>query len=336
MNRTKLIFLASGICLLSLLSGCYVSQKNAAALENSGSTSLDAGGQALEIGPTILSFNANPGQTISSKIILRNISSSTRIVTNEINDFTASGEDGTPRILLEDDPSNPYSIKKWIDPVSSLTLKSKEVTELTIKINVPSDASPGGYYGVIRFTGNAPDLDDTGVALSGSLGTLMILTVNGDVKENLNVEEYSVNNEGKTGNFFEATPVNFVVRLKNTGNIHEEPYIRVAVKDMFGKAVAGVKLNSPPEKVLPNSIRRYDEDFGKSVLGDKILFGRYTAEVTITYGKDDKTMKQTISFWVIPYRMIGAIIAVLIIGFIVLRFSLKRYNRHIISKSRYY
>lgn len=336
MKKTKIIILASGICLLSLLFGFCVFSKNALALDSSGTTDMGAGGQALEIGPTVLSFDADPGQTITSKITLRNISSSTRIVTNEINDFTANGEDGTPRILLEDDPSNPYSIKKWMDPVSALTLKSKEVTEITIKINVPANASPGGYYGVIRFTGNAPDLDDTGVALSGSLGTLMILTVNGDVKENLNIEEYSVNYGGKTGNFFETTPLNFAVRLKNTGNIHEEPYIRVAVKDMFGKAVAGVKLNSPPEKVLPNSIRRYDEDFGKSVLGNKILFGRYTAEVTIVYGKSDKTIKQTISFWVIPYRIIGAIIAAIIILFIVLRFGIKRYNRHIISRSRYY
>lgn len=332
MKKAK-IFILAGVYLLSLVVSPFASFQTISAQSSTGSTNTGGGAQALEIGPTVLSFNANPGQTVTAKIIVRDVSSTSLIVTNEINDFTADGEDGTPKILLQDDDSNPYSIKKWIEPVSKMTMKTKEVKEIPIKIVIPANASPGGYYGVIRFTGTPPELEDTGVSLSSSIGTLLILTVNGDVKENLTVEEYSVNYKDKTGTLFETAPINFVVRLKNNGNIHEEPYIRVAVKDMFGNPVAGVKLNSPPKKVLPNSIRKYDEEFGSSVIGNKMLFGHYSAEVTIKYGKSDQVITKTISFWVIPYTMIGCIILGLVGGFIALRFLIKRYNAHILSTS---
>ncbi len=53
---------------------------------------------------------------------------------------------------------------------------------LPITINVPANASPGGYYGVIRFTATPGKLDQSGVALSASLGALDFIRVNGDAK----------------------------------------------------------------------------------------------------------------------------------------------------------
>lgn len=331
MKRARL-FILTGISLLGLVVISMIFPQVTKAQSSTKSTDANSA-QALEIGPTVLSFSADPGETATAKIMLRDVSSSSLIVTNEINDFTANGEDGTPKIILEDDDDNPYSIKKWIDPIPKQTLKSKEIKEIVVNIKVPANASPGGYYGVIRFTGTAPELEDTGVSLSASLGTLVLLTVNGDAKESLEVEEFSVNYKGKTGTLFETGPLNFVSRLKNTGNIHEEPFIWVTIKDMFGNKVANIPLNSPPAKVLPDSIRRFEQELSNSTIGNKILFGQYTAEMTVTYGKNKQTLAKTISFWVIPYTLIGFIILGLIGGFIILRFLIKRYNDHILSTS---
>lgn len=293
-------------------------------------------GQALEIAPPLITLSANPGQTIKTQIKLRDVSKSKLIVTNEINDFTAAGEDGTPKILLNDDGNdNPYSLKGWISPLPALTLKPKEIKDLAVTIKVPANASPGGYYGIIRFTGTPPDLEGTGVSLSASLGALVMLRVNGDVKESLEIEEFFASTDGKkSGSLFESTPIKFVERLKNTGNIHEKPAGQIVIKDMFGKTVAAVNINLPPRNILPASIRKFEQPLDKTVIGNKKLFGRYTAELKVTYGDDKQTVTEKITFWVIPYKLIGIIIAALIVGFFLFRWLLRRYNRRIIRKAQ--
>jgi len=282
----------------------------------------------------VLNLSANPGQTIKATISLRDISKGSLLVSNQINDFVAGGEDGTPKIILDDSTSNPYSLKSWISPLSQLTLKSREIKNLTITINVPKTASPGGYYGVVRFTGTPPELKDTGVSLSASLGALILLKVNGATKEGLAVEQFFANNNGKPGTLFESAPITFVERLKNTGNIHEEPAGLVTITDMFNNKVATLGVNQPPHDILPQSIRKFESPLDSTNIGNKILFGRYKADLSVTYGADKQVVTSSITFWVIPYRLMAAIIALLVGGFIALGFLVKRYNRHIIGKSK--
>jgi len=291
-------------------------------------------GQALEIGPPVISLTADPGQVITTNISLRDISSGDLLVTNEINDFVAGGEDGTPKVILEEDSSNPYSLKSWITPIPQLLLKPKEIKSLKITISVPANASPGGYFGVIRFTGTPPELEGTGVSLSASLGSLVLIKVNGDAKEQLAIEDFYVATGDTKGTLFEATPLNFVERLKNTGNIQEQPSGLVTVKDMFGNTVATLPINQPARDILPDSIRKFDQPLDNTVIGNKILFGYYTASLDVTYGSDKNKLTSSIGFWIIPYKLIGLIIVLLIVAFLGLRFGIRRYNRHIIAKAK--
>lgn len=292
-------------------------------------------GQALEIAPPVLNLTADPGETVTAQISLRDISSGPLVVTGEVNDFVAGGEDGTPRILLDEDAEDsPYSLKDWIEPLSRLTLEPREIQDLPITIRVPANASPGGYFGVIRFTATPPELEDTGVSLSASLGALVLLRVNGDAVEGLEVEEFSTSSNGKAGSLFESTPIDFIVRLKNTGNVQEIPAGQVAITDMFGKTIATVNVNLPPRNVLPGSIRKFEPSLDSSVLGNKQLFGRYTADLAVTYGSEGQTVTSSHTFWVIPYRLIGIVIALLVIGFFALRYFIGRYNRSIINKAQ--
>ena len=123
-------------------------------------------------------------------------------------------------------------------------------------------------------------------------------------------------------------------RIKNNGNVHEQPVGQIVITNMFGKKVASLNMNLPPRNILPDSIRRFESPLDKSVIGDKRLFGRYKAELKITYGKDNKQqINDTLYFWVIPYRMIAIIIGAIVLGFFAIRFAIKRYNRYIIGKS---
>lgn len=295
----------------------------------------NTGGQALEIGPPLLNLTADPGQTIKATLNLRDVTNGNLLVTSQINDFIAGGEDGTPKILLDDSVVSPYSIKEWISPIPELLLKSREVRQIVVTINVPSNASPGGYYGVVRFTGTPPDLKSSGVSLSASLGALILLKVNGDAKESLGIEQFFASDNGRPGTLFEFAPIKFVTRLKNSGNIQEKPAGVVTITDMFNNKVATLSVNQPPHDILPSSIRKFeDTSLDSSNIGNKILFGLYHAKLDVTYGTNKQIVSTDISFWVIPYKAIIAIIIGLILLFFGFRFFIRRYNRHIIKKAK--
>ncbi len=294
-------------------------------------------GQALEIAPPVLNIKANPGETIKTTISLRDVSTSPLVVRNQINDFVANGEDGTPRLLLEengDTEASPYSLKEWIQALPQFTLQPREVNQLPVTIRVPANAAPGGYYAVVRFTASPPGLDGTGVSLSASLGTLILLRVNGDAKEAMKIEEFSATKNGEKKWLFESAPITFLTRVKNQGSSHEQPSGQAAIKDIFGNPVANVNINLSQSNILPGSIRRFEQPLDSSVIGNRILFGRYTADLKLSYGTQGQTLTSSASFWVIPYRLIGFALLLIVIAIIIIRIALKRYTERVVARSR--
>lgn len=291
-------------------------------------------GQALEIAPPLVYLTVNPGQTVNTHILIRDVSNGDLIVTGQVNDFVADGETGTPKVLLDNNTDNPYTLRGWVAPLPQLLLIPHQIKTLPVTLHIPANASPGGHYGVIRFTATPPSLQGSGVSLSASLGALVLLTVNGKITEKLSVQQFSVNHNGKTGTMFASGPLKFVEVLKNTGNIHSQPTGQVTVTDMFGKKLATLIVNQPPGNILPASSRKFSQSLDSTVLGKKKLFGRYTAKLNLTYGTNKKTLTSSLSFWIIPYRLIGTLIVVLIAGFFILRYALKRYNRYILAQGQ--
>lgn len=320
--------LISSIALLAVASVTVAAQSQPAPQQGNG--------QALEIAPPVLDIRGNPGETVEAQISLRDISPVRLLVRNEINDFVAAGEDGTPKILVEEGEESPYSIKSWISPLPEITLEPRQIEELTVNIAIPANAAPGGYFGVIRFTAEAPELSGTGVSLSASLGTLVLLRVNGDAKEAMSVEEFYVEKDQNRSWVFESAPIMFYERLKNEGNVHEQPRGQISIKDMFGQKIANLNVNLENRNVLPGSTRKFEQPLDETVIGNRMLFGRYTADLEITYGSAEnrQTMTSQLSFWVIPYKLIAGILLGLVALFFILRIAIKRYNDRLLSQSR--
>lgn len=290
-------------------------------------------GQALEIAPPMLSLNGNPGETVKANINIRDVSASPLVVTSQVNDFAAQGETGIPKISLDTTDPNPYSLISWVKPLGQLKLQPKQIESLPVTIVIPANAAPGGYYGVIRFTAAAPQSNTTSVTLSASLGTLIFLRVNGQAKENASLEEFSTSQNGNKMFLFEKPPVDFTVRVNNSGNVYEQPVGQIAISDMFGNAVGNVNVNLEKRVVLPGSIRKLEASLDEGVLGDRMLFGRYTAKLTMTYGADGQKVTAELSFFVIPWTLILLVIFGLVVAFFVIRFGLKRYTERILARS---
>jgi hypothetical protein len=293
----------------------------------------DEVGQALEIAPPVLNIRGNPGETVRGTISLRDVSPTPLLVTNEINDFTAQGEEGLPKLLLDEGETSPYSMKAWFRPIAPLTLKPKEIQGLPFTIDIPKDAAPGGYYAVVRFSASALGIDSSGVSLSASVGALIFMRVNGDALEKLSIAGFNTvtkNNEPKT--LFEGTPISFAVRVRNEGNVHEQPAGRIMITNMFGKAVAGLNVNLPPRNVLPGSIRRFETPLDKTVIGNKMLFGLYHANLTITDAKGQTTTDK-LSFWVIPWKLMLIASFGIVVGFLALRKMIRNYNAAVVRKA---
>jgi hypothetical protein len=290
-------------------------------------------GQALEIGPPVITLSGNPGQTVQAQLNLRDVSPEKLVVTNEINDFIAGDENGTPKILLNKNETSPYSMKTWINPLPKFTLVPKQIQTLTLTIKIPKNAAPGGYYSVIRFSGTPPGLEGTGVSLSASLGSLVLLKVNGEAKEQMSVEEFYTASKGKKTSLFESAPITLTERLNNIGNIHEQPVGVMTITDMFGKNVASFTVNQEQRNVLPHSIRKFEQVIDSSVIGNKFLFGKYTAKIELAYGSGVKPLVATVDFWVIPYTLIAIIIVTLIALFFAIRFALRSYARRVVNQT---
>jgi hypothetical protein len=295
-------------------------------------------GQGLEISPPVIELAADPGQTVTANIRIRNVTQGVLIAKGKADDFGAgTSEDGQPKLLLDETGATRYSLKFWVQGVPDLLLASHELKMTTIKIVVPANAEPGGHFGVVRFTAVPPSLEGTGVALSASIGALILLKVSGAITEKVSLAEFSTSQtitqkgkqpEVRKTSFFEHGPVDFLVRVRNEGTVHEKVKGTIDVKDTFGKKIGSVAVNDKGGNVLPDSVRRFEQS-----LSNKQLFGHYTAALVLNYSSG-KTLTGKIGFWVIPWKLVLLGLIGLIVLFFVLKMALRRYNDHIIAQAR--
>ena len=287
-------------------------------------------GQGLEISPPVIEQSADPGTSVTVSIRVRNVSSGVLIANGKADDFGAgTSEDGKPQLLLNENGETRYSLKYWVGSVPSLTLAPQELKTATVTIAIPKNAEPGGHFGVIRFTAVPPNLQGTGVSLSASVGTLVLLRVSGAITDKLTVASFTTGTGTKTHSFFEHGPVDFTLRLQNEGSVHEAPTGTITVKNLFGGVTGKVAVNTLKGNVLPGSIRRFDQTLSK-----KQLFGYYTATFAGSYLDDNHLLTSKVSFWVIPWKLLLLVLAGLLVFIWLIRLGLKRYNAFIIAQAR--
>jgi hypothetical protein len=305
------------------------------------------GGDALRIAPVRTDLTIKPGETKNIVVNVTNVTKAPAELKGIVNDFgPGDDETGQPRIYLDEKAASPaHGLKKYIKPVGDLSLQPQEQKAVTVTISIPKDAAGGGYYGAVRFA-PASTGSKNSVSLSGSVGSLILVTVPGDVVEKAAVKSFNVarqngDNLGKASNLFtngnkdsKGKGIQAVLRVQNSGNVQVAPFGKAILK-RSGKEIASYELNNvtPRGTVLPDSTRRFQID-----LGDKTSsFGRYTLEGNFGYGSQGQLILAKTSFFVLPIPYIIAIVVLfgaILTAILVFPRMLKSHDRKLLRKVR--
>ena len=257
----------------------------------------------IAISPLTFELTANPGDTLKNKFKVFNPTNSIISIRMEIEDIHAVGERGEVVVAPEEDIT--YSLKRWVrtEP-TEFTLGPQEQKFVDFTIEVPENAEPGGKYGSILASTTAVIGEEiTGAGIAQKVGGLLLLTVSGEVKEELKIKEFLA------PSFLEYGPVPFLIRFENRGTVHVRPRGFVTITNWWGKKVADVEF--PQLNVIPGAIRKIETKWE-----NKWLFGKYTATLVGSYGTANLPFNPPVlNFWVFPWKLALGILIVLILVF---------------------
>lgn len=262
-----------------------------------------AQGFGVSISPLTFELTANPSDILENKIKIYNPTDSIVSIRMEVEDFKPVGETG--QVIVAPEEEITYSLKRWvkIEP-TEFTLEPREQRFVDFIIEVPENAEPGGKYGsVLASTTGVMGGEITGAAIAQKVGALLLLTVSGEVKEELMTKEFLA------PSFLEYGPVPFIIRLENKGTVHVRPRGFVTITNWWGKKVADVEF--PQLNVIPGSVRKIETTWQ-----NKWLFGKYTAMLVGSYGTSNLPFNPPVlTFWAFPWKIASGIFLTLILIF---------------------
>lgn len=269
----------------------------------------------------------NPGETVTKSITVTSRIAKTVKFKLTTEDMMGTNDSLTPIRLLGDE-KGPYSVKNFIEPeITEFSLDLGERITIPVKVSIPLDSEPRGYYGAL-IVSNEPEVlggeqssqTEGKARLISRIGSLFFLRINGEGVESGFLEDFKLLGPKKA--FYENRPSGFEISFKNTGNVHLVPHGLITIKNILGKNVGEIPVDAYFS--LPDSIR-YREVLWQEGTG----LGRYTANLSLFPGYGNENQESSISFWIIPWKIliitfIGLVIFISLIYYILTRFELKK------------
>lgn len=274
-------------------------------------SALPAG--ALTLQPVIIDgLSASPGETISSSVKVTNEANVP--ITFRMTSYDAEpGDDtGFPVYRLKTAES---TLPNWINNNfdKEITLGANESKVVLLVIQVPKDAEPGGHYAGVAFGRSGAGPEGVGAGVTGQAAVNIALNVKGATVERGELMAFTTADE-KTK--YDKLPIEFTVKVNNSGNRHFKPTGTINITNMTGKNVASLSVNtvSSGGNVLPRSNRSFNAKWDGG-----FAFGKYTAHLALSMGKAGSAQAEY-SFWVLPTGLLilWLVIALIIILILVL------------------
>lgn len=246
----------------------------------------------IAVSPQQLDVTANPGETLSNVFRLTNASDTSINVRTIPKNFVPRGEEGAVN-LTEDDTS--FSLASWIDvSPDTVEIPASSTQDFEVDINVPDNAEPGSHFGSVVFQTIPPEQEDAQALISQEIAPVILVRIAGDTTESAQIAEF----KSELGFYSNQKSINLISRIENTGNVHFKPTGQIVVKNMFGKEVSSFELDS--QNVLPDSVRKYTTEW----IPGGLLFGNYTATLTLVSDDGNSISTAETSFFAFPYQVI--------------------------------
>ncbi len=308
--------LKSLICLVVLLASVLIANPVFAQAPTSG----------LSITPVISEYTLHPGDSKTLTLTIKDITSGSVIAQPSINDFEADNVSGNPKIISDPTIQSPNTIRRFVTGLTDTHLDTGQQKNLSVTIKAPDDMKPGVYFGILRFkalpaTENAPNPNE--VSLSASVGSIVLITVPGNLKEQAQLKDIKVYKGQKEGNFFLGVPTGLGLEIKNLGDTFVKPFGTVQVKNTSGKVVYSYQISDPkqPPNILPGSSRILQAD-----LKNVSTPGRYKVSASVAYGNGSNVLTMEKTFWYIP-KWVAYLVLVLLAAILFVIYYLRR-HRH--------
>lgn len=290
----------------------------------------------LQTSPLPISLSTPPGKAVSADLKVKQNSGSDARLKVSLMKFSAFGEEGKPR-LIEREPGDDYF--DWVRfDKTNFAAPNNVWQTVKMTINVPKTAAFGYYYAVVfSRVGDDTKKGERTTAFNGGTAVLVLLNAESpNAKRELSVVSFASKHR-----IYEFLPGHLDVKFENTGNVHSVPKGSVFI--MKGKKqVAVLNVNAESGNILPKTKRTYPvlwpdgfpvwkeaNENGKVKLDAKgqpvreltwdlkdlakFRLGKYTAHLFAVYddGKGrDVPLEAEVSFWVIPWRILLVVLAV--------------------------
>ncbi len=167
---------------------------------------------------------------------------------------------------------------KWFDIApNEFEINKDEIKNVKYTVTVPKDVK--GELSVMVFVEAKPKEEAQGpVIINTSIGIPIYVMINGTEEFNAEVENVTIKDN---------SPLQLMVEINNSGNVHVRPEGTVTLRDKANKEILSVPLNEYKYPILPASKRTLE------IKTDKTLVkGEYTADVKMAYA--DKVYEKKI------------------------------------------
>ena len=286
----------------------------------------------LQIEPSILEDKINPGETYTSALRATNLSQDDNEYFFVVRDIDGVSETGTPQFIPGAEQSG-FDLASWVIFLDdSVVIPAGETREVPFQVRIPRDVSPGGHYGAIFLSLVSPEAEAQGVgaAVNYEVGMIMNLQVSGEIVEEAQIRELSTDKK-----FYNEGDIDFAIRVENLGNTLLRPRGTIEIFDGFGKLVTTLDVNDAGAGILSEADRVFEAEWQS----EGFALGKYTARLGLSYGDVvDRTITREISFWILPWNVlgpvIGVIVAIIIIIWVFIRISIRRKVRRLKRRPR--
>jgi hypothetical protein len=292
-------------------------------------TSNEAG---LNISPAVVEPDRtlDPGTTHQFSFTVKNLNPtvqtfyiSTRDIVDVIDGATPVFADGTQE-------KTGMELSAWMKlGTDQITLEPNASQQVDFTITIPSDGTPGSHFGSVFVSVDPPEIENNGAAIGYKVANIVTIRVTGDAVDDASIREFS------TKRYFNSSKnIDFSTRIENKGNVLIRPIGPVEIKNMLGQKVDTIMFNSEQQgAVFPGRVR----DFTFNWSGQGVGFGRYEAIISPVYGENGvkKTMSSTVTFWILPMKIIGPALAALAVLLLITFVFVRIYIRRTLAKYSY-